>query len=78
MGEVLHSVPGSNGPVKAGKLFHNTREDKDISLKRGQNNYQRDFTVALDAPLGEQMLAVSVWRGVAGDRGKQQATIKTS
>lgn len=63
---------GASFRDKAGKLFHNTREDKEVSLKRGQNSYQRDFTVPLDVPIGEQMLAVSVWRGIAGDSTKSR------
>jgi pyrimidine deaminase RibD-like protein len=55
-----------------GKLFHNTREDKSISLMKGEKLYERDFTVAADAPPGKQLLGVSVWRGVAGDSNKSK------
>lgn len=55
-----------------GKLFYNTREDRPISLEKGKHSYQRDFTVASDAPPGEQMLGVNVWRGVAGDSSKSK------
>jgi hypothetical protein len=75
--ESSESVPhkiwlGASFRDRAEKLFHNTREDKPISLKKGKNTYQRDFTVAADAPPGEQMLGVNVWRGVAGDSSKSK------
>jgi hypothetical protein len=49
-----------------------TSEDKPISLTKGKNSYQRDFTIAKDAPLGEQMLSPSIWRGIAGDSSKSK------
>jgi len=75
--ESSESVPqkiwlGASFRDKAGKLFHNTREDKAISLEKGKNTYQRDFTIAANAPLGEQWLGISVWRGVAGDSSKSK------
>ena len=50
-----------------GKLFFNTKEDKAVPIAQGLHAYERIFTVANVAPLGEQMLDASVWRGVVGD-----------
>ena len=49
------------------KLFHNTGEDKPVSLTKGRKTYQRNFTIAREAPPGERRLDTSVWRGVVGD-----------
>jgi hypothetical protein len=52
---------------KTGKLFHDTSEDKPVSLVKGRKEYARALTIAKDAPLGEQKLSTSLWRGTAGD-----------
>jgi hypothetical protein len=57
---------------KTNKLFFNTSEDKRIPLTKGKHTYDRNFTIATDAPLGEQMLGTSVWRGVVGDSRKSK------
>ncbi|MGA9800675.1 MAG: deaminase [Terriglobales bacterium] len=54
------------------KLFSNTLEDKAVSLTKGKKIYRREFTVAKEAPLGDQMLAASVWRGIVGDSQKSK------
>jgi pyrimidine deaminase RibD-like protein len=54
------------------KLFFNTNEDKAIALTKGKNLYDRNFTIAKDAPLGKQMLATNVWRGIVGDSRKSK------
>lgn len=55
-----------------GKLFHNTSEDKAISLTKGKHIYERNLTIAKDAPLGEQKLDTNIWRGFAGDSRKSK------
>ncbi len=55
-----------------GKLFFNTSEDKAISLAKGRNSYHRNFTVAKEAPLGDQKVDTSVWRGTVGDSSKSK------
>lgn len=55
-----------------GKYFFNVSQDKAISLKKGKTTHERDFTIAKDAPLGEQMLETGVWRGVVGDSGNSK------
>ena len=52
---------------KTRKLFCNTSEDKAVSLVKGKNIRERILTIPKDAPVGEQMLATSLWRGTAGD-----------
>ena len=52
---------------KTRKLFHNTGEDKAISLTKGKSTYERILTISKDAPVGEQMLSTSLWQGIAGD-----------
>ena len=54
------------------KLFFNTSEDKAVSLTKGRTTYQRNFTIAKDAPLGKHMLDASVWRGVVGNSSKSK------
>lgn len=49
------------------KLFYNTSEDKTVSLTKGRKIYERNFTIAKEAPLGERRLDTSIWRGVVGD-----------
>jgi hypothetical protein len=63
---------GASFRDEMGKLFFNTSEDKSISLTKGKNTFDRNFTVAKSAPLGKQMLAVGVWRGVVGDGAKSK------
>ncbi len=75
--ESSESVPhkiwlGASFRDGGGKLFHNTKEDKPISLKKGEHAYERDFTVAANAPTGEQMLGVNIWRGIPGDSSKSK------
>ena len=36
-----------------GKLFFNTSEDKAVSITKGRATYERKFTIAEDAPLGD-------------------------
>jgi pyrimidine deaminase RibD-like protein len=57
---------------KAGKLFHNTSEDKSVSLAKGKHTYQRILTITKDAPLGDQILSTNVWRGIAGNSTKSK------
>lgn len=57
---------------QSGRIFYNTKEDKSISLTKGKGTYIRDFTIASDAPLGEQFLGTNIWRGVVGDSGKSR------
>jgi pyrimidine deaminase RibD-like protein len=57
---------------KTDKLFCNTSEDKAVSLAKGKSMHERNLTIPKDAPLGEQMLATSVWRGIAGDSAKSK------
>jgi pyrimidine deaminase RibD-like protein len=49
------------------KLFYNTSEDKAVSITKGRRTYERNFTIAKDAPRGEHKLDTSVWRGIVGD-----------
>ena len=49
------------------RLFFNTIEDKAVSLTRGRSTYERNFTIAKDAPPGEQ----AGHQRVARDRGQQ-------
>lgn len=58
---------GASFQDKTGRRFFNTHEDKAVTLTKGRNAYDRSFTIPRDAPLGEQMLGVNVWRGDAGD-----------
>ena len=58
---------GASFQDKTGRRFNNLHEDKSVTLRKGRNTCGRNFTIALDAPLGEQMLGVNVWRGVPGD-----------
>jgi len=58
---------GASFQDKTGKYFYNTNEDKLISLKKGMHSYSRNFTIQRDAPLGQHMLRVNVWRGPVGD-----------
>jgi pyrimidine deaminase RibD-like protein len=63
---------GSSFEDKTGKLFYNTKEDKPVALAKGKASYNRNFTISKDAPLGEHMLRVNVWRGVVGDSTKSK------
>jgi pyrimidine deaminase RibD-like protein len=65
---------GASFTDKTGKLFHNTGEDKAVSVVRGTTIHGRDFTVAKDASVGEQMLATSLWRGIVGTPSKSKWT----
>jgi pyrimidine deaminase RibD-like protein len=58
---------GASFEDKTGRRFYNTHEDKEVTLVKGTNVCERSFTIAKDAPIGEQMLGVNVWRGVPGD-----------
>jgi pyrimidine deaminase RibD-like protein len=57
---------------KSNKLFCNPKEDKAVALVKGTNTVTRTFTIAKDAPLGEQPLGTNLWRGVAGDSSKSK------
>jgi pyrimidine deaminase RibD-like protein len=57
---------------KTGRLFHNVKEDKAVALTKGKNTCERILTIAKDAPLGDQMLATSLWRGIPGDSKKSK------
>lgn len=57
---------------KTGKFVHNTNEDKPVSLAKGKSTCRRNLTIPKDAPVGEQMLATSLWRGIAGDSTKSK------
>lgn len=61
---------GASFRDKDNRFFHNLSEDKVIPLRKGKNVCHRDFTIAKDATLGEQLLSTSVWRGIARD-GKE-------
>jgi pyrimidine deaminase RibD-like protein len=63
---------GASFRDKTNKLFFNTSEDKAVSIVKGQRTYERVFTVAKEATLGEQMLDVSVWRGMVGNSQKSK------
>jgi len=63
---------GASFRDKTQRLFFNTSEDKSISLTKGRNSYDRRFTIAKDAPPGEQMLQASLWRGIVGDSSKSK------
>ena len=52
---------------KNGKQFNNRNQDRSVTLTKGKNTRTRQFTIAVDAPLGEHMLGVNVWRGIPGD-----------
>ncbi len=54
------------------KFFFNTSEDKAVSLTKGKHTYHRDFTIAQDAPAGQQKLDTNVWKGAVGDSGKSK------
>lgn len=54
------------------RLFHNRTEDRAVSLTRGSKTYERDFTIAPDAPPGEHRLDTAVWRGVPGESDKSK------
>jgi pyrimidine deaminase RibD-like protein len=56
----------------AGKLFFNTGEDKPISLTKGKNTHDRNFTIAKDAALGDQKLQTNIWRGAVGNSSKSK------
>ena len=57
---------------QSGRGFYNTKQDKSVSLTKGKGTYFRDFTIAPNAPLGEQLLGTNVWRGVVGDSSKSK------
>jgi pyrimidine deaminase RibD-like protein len=63
---------GASFRDKAGQLSFNTREDRPISLTKGRKSYDRKFTIAKDAPLGEQKFDASLWRGTVGDSSKSR------
>jgi hypothetical protein len=63
---------GASFQDKTQQLFFNTSEDKPVSLAKGRKSYDRRFTIAKNAPLGEQMLQASLWRGVVGDSSKSK------
>jgi hypothetical protein len=63
---------GASFRDKTNKLYFNTLEDKAISITKGQQTYERFFTIPKDAPLGEHMLDVSVWRGAVGSSQKSK------
>jgi aminopeptidase N len=48
------------------RLFYNTSEDKAVSITKGRSAYERKFTIARDAPPGEQRLDAGLWRGTVG------------
>ena len=48
--------------------LYNTSEDKAVSITKGRRAYERNFTIAKDAPPGEYKLDTSVWRGIVGDQ----------
>jgi hypothetical protein len=53
-----------------GKYWFNIDEDKYISLSKGTNYCERDFTIADDGPLGEHLLRSNIWRGVISSPDK--------
>lgn len=57
---------------KTDKLFHNTAEDRAVALEKGTKAYERILTIPKDAPVGEQMLSTSLWRGIAGDSAQSK------
>jgi hypothetical protein len=58
---------GASFQDNTGRRFNNLHQDKAVTLRKGNNTCTRKFMIAMDAPLGEQMLGVNVWRGVPGD-----------
>jgi hypothetical protein len=54
------------------RLFFNRNEDKQVSLVKGESNYDREFTISNDAPLGQQMLRTNVWFGTVGNSDKSK------
>jgi pyrimidine deaminase RibD-like protein len=62
MGERIWIGASFRGPD--GKYWFNIGEDKYVSLSKGANHCERDFTVGDDAPPGEHLLGSSIWRGV--------------
>jgi hypothetical protein len=63
---------GASFRDRTGKLHHNLTQDKVIALRKGKNEYHRDFTIARDAPLGDQKLGTNVWRGAVADSNKSK------
>ena len=58
---------GASYQDKTGKYHFNTNEDRIVPLTKGSQAYQRNLTIATDAPLGRQLLKANVWQGVVGD-----------
>jgi pyrimidine deaminase RibD-like protein len=63
---------GASFQDRTGRLHHNLTQDKVIALTKGKNEYHRDFTIARDAPIGEQKLGTNVWRGAVADSNKSK------
>jgi pyrimidine deaminase RibD-like protein len=61
---------GASFQDKTSKYWFNTNQDKVVSLKKGTMMYDRPFTIARDAPLGEHMLRSGVWRGPVSNSAK--------
>jgi hypothetical protein len=61
---------------KSGGSFSSQLEDKSISLSKGTGAYDRNFTVPVDAPVGNHTLRSSVWQGVRGDSTKSVVIAK--
>jgi pyrimidine deaminase RibD-like protein len=58
---------GASFQDKTGQYRYNTKEDKNVSLKKGRHVYTRKFTIQKDWPVGQQMLGTSLWRGALSD-----------
>ncbi len=63
---------GASFKDSEGNFFFDKNEDKAISLTKGKNKYERNLTIAPNAPLGDQMLQVAVWRGKVTDPSKSK------
>jgi len=63
---------GASFRDKGDRLFFNTNEDKAVPIAKGLQTCERVFTIPIDAPLGEQMLDASVWRGIVGHSEKSK------
>lgn len=75
--ECSENVPGgiwlgASFRDKANNLFFNKSEDKAVSITKGRATYERVFTIGSNAPLGDQLLDTSVWRGVVGHSEKSK------
>jgi len=61
---------GATLVYKDGGSFSSPPQDKPVDLLKGTREYDRDFTVPANAPVGKHTLGANVWRGPLSDPNK--------